>query len=172
MAEEMCANGPGLPLVVVSEELGLVGGHVNADRAFRFAGFARETQVERMFDLVTLPSRGDRLTTQHLEQQVRTTPGRVLFIARDHVARAHRAGISLATLPDADTAQRRSCDAALHGQWKERPNRRWLVSGPAQVLGGPVRVHDLAGIHQAIRIPNLLELPERADERVAEHPRQ
>ena len=46
--EQMSRKRPAMALVVVREELGLVGCHVDAGWAFAFAAFARQAQVQRV----------------------------------------------------------------------------------------------------------------------------
>ncbi len=54
--------------------------------------------------------------------------------------------------------------------------RRWcpgvIVGAQPQVLGRVVGRYHLAGIHLPLRVPQRLELPERADQLLAEHLRQ
>ena len=62
------------PGVVVGEELGLVGGHVDADGAVALAPLARQAQVESIAHLGGAPAAGDGLTAQHLEEQPGPAP--------------------------------------------------------------------------------------------------
>ena len=145
------------------EELGLVGRHVDVDRAVVRAPLAGQAQVERVIDLAALPAVGDDLAAQHLEEQPRAPARRVLLLARDHVARAHHAlGVGLAALSDADAAQRRVREVAavvgvgeLHG----RP-RRVVIRSQLEVDVDRERIDDLARVHLALGIPDALELPE------------
>ena len=80
------------PGVMVGQELGLHGGHVDLDRAVLLAALAGQAQVEGVADLGGPPARGDRgvgVPLQHLEQQPAPAAGGVLFLAGDHVGRAH-----------------------------------------------------------------------------------
>lgn len=52
-------------LVVVREKFGLIGGHVYADRALGFAGFAGEAKVERFLDGLALPFTLEHVSFQH-----------------------------------------------------------------------------------------------------------
>ena len=51
------AAGPQPAPVMMSEELGLVGGHVDIHRAIAFASLARQAQVERLFHVLVAPLR-------------------------------------------------------------------------------------------------------------------
>src|SRR5581483_10140897 len=96
-------RGAGASLVVVVQELRLVARHVDLHRAVALASLARETQVERLFDLGAPPRRLDRaLCAHHLLQQTRAPARRVLLFARRHEARTHRAVLEMAALPDAE----------------------------------------------------------------------
>ena len=77
--------------VALGQELGLVGGHVHADRAVALAALARQAQVQRLGDLVGPPAVRDHLAVRHLEQQPRAAAGGVLLLAGRPVARAHHA---------------------------------------------------------------------------------
>ena len=57
-AEGVVGEGAGVVFVVVGEELGLVGGHVDGDGALGLAGFAGEAEVEGLFDLFIFPLAG------------------------------------------------------------------------------------------------------------------
>ena len=52
--------------VVVGEELGLVGGHVDGDGALGFTGFAGEAEVEGFFDVLVLPLVGEDFALHEL----------------------------------------------------------------------------------------------------------
>jgi hypothetical protein len=70
---------------------------------------------------------GNRLPLKHLEEEMRTAARRVFLLARDHVARAHRAAIGAAALADADAAQHRVIDfSAVFGKLKMRLRRPLL----------------------------------------------
>src|SRR5260370_39836670 len=61
----------GSVLVIMSEEFRFISGDVHVGRAFRFAGFARETQIERLFYVLILPRVMHHLALEHLEEHVR-----------------------------------------------------------------------------------------------------
>ncbi len=58
-AEGVVGEGAGFAFVVVGEELGFVGGHVDGDGALGLAGFAGEAEVEGLFDLFIFPLVGE-----------------------------------------------------------------------------------------------------------------
>src|SRR5687768_3220095 len=114
--------------MVVREKFCLVRGHVHADGTFRFAGFARKTEIQRALDLIALPSARDYFATQHLEQQVSATARRMLLVASRHVARAHGAFIGLPAFADADAPKRRARDASFYRKRKERAGCVGLIT--------------------------------------------
>src|SRR5205807_8353776 len=109
-------------LVVVREELGLVGGHVDLDGAIALASFARETEIQRLPHVVVAPAARQRLAFEHLEEQPRASAARVLLVVRDAIARAHRAIVLAAALADAYATGRRKRKAAAIV--RERGGRR------------------------------------------------
>src|SRR5207249_10312959 len=90
------------------------------------------------------------------------------------VARTHRPALVTAAFADADTSNSRKREAPVV-LWKTEV-RHWLrgliVSAQTQILIDAVRIDDLAWIHQAVRIPDALELTERVYELWPEHLRQ
>src|SRR5699024_9475347 len=95
------------------------------------------------------------------EQQARTPARGVLFLARDPVARAHRALVATA-FANADTADRNAAEATLV-VWKYEVGRglgRMKIHQP-QVFIELVRIDDLTGIHLPVRIPDRLEFAKR-----------
>src|SRR4030095_13299456 len=161
-------------LVVMGQELGFVGGDVDADGTLGPASLAREAEIERLLDVLVLPAIGERIASQHLEQQVRAAARRMRLLARHLVTRTHRAAVVAAAFPDADAAERREREAATVVLKREMRGRlRWAVIGAeAQVLVGSVRIDDLARIHFSLRVPDRLELPERVDQLGTDHLRQ
>ena len=108
---------------------------------------------------------------QHLEEQVGPAAGRVLLLARDHVAGAHRAALGASALAHAHAAQGGSAQAALVlgeaevGLWL----RGCVAGAQAQVLVQPVGIDHLAGVHLPVRVPDGLELAEGLAPARAEH---
>src|SRR5262245_33203347 len=153
------------------EELGFVGGHVDVDRALALAALAGEAQVEGLLDLLGPPAVLDPLALAPLEEQARPSARRVLLLACDQVARAHRPRVVLPAFTDADAAEGRPGEAALVLRKLEVRGEPGRVVGRTQAKVGVHRVwiDDLAWIHLAVRVPDRLELPERPDEVVAEH---
>ena len=114
------------------------------------------------------------LALEQLEQHVRAAARAVLFLERHHVARAHRPGIVLAALAQADAPEHRPLEGSLVVRKRElrRGPLRRVVGAEPEVLGRQIGVDDLARVHLAVRIPDRLELAERAHDLVAEHLRQ
>ena len=52
------------------QELSLVCGHVDVDRAIAFAALASEAEIERFFDVLIAPAIGDHISLQHLPEVV------------------------------------------------------------------------------------------------------
>ncbi len=65
-AEGVVEEGAAGAFVVVGEELGLVGGHVDGDGALGFAGFAGEAEVEGFADLLVGPLVGEDFVLHEL----------------------------------------------------------------------------------------------------------
>ena len=154
-------------LVVVVEELRLVGRHVDVDGTVVRAALARQAQVEGFSHLRGLPAVGDDLALQHLEQQSRPTARAVLLLAGDHVAGAHDLlGLRHSALPDSDAPQGGVGEVVSVLCERERGvGSRWVVvDAEPEVLVERVCVHDLPGAHQPPRVPDRLELTHRADE--------
>ena len=155
---------------MVGEELGLVGGHVDVGRAVGLAALAGQAQVERVLDRVAAPAVGDRgvaVAVEHLEQQPRPAPGRVLFLQGDLVRGAHdRAAVVVvvAALADAHAAVGGLGERAAVVRVAEEQVLRGggrPVAAELEVLVEPGRVDDLARVHLVARVEDLLELAER-----------
>ena len=171
-------RGPQPVLVVVGQELGLVGGHVHVDRAVALAALAGQAQVEGVANGCRAPAVGDRavrVVVEHLEQQTRPAAGGVLLFAGCAVGGTHdSAGVATA-LSDTDAAQHGTVEAAVVVGITEVQVAglvRGVVRSEPQVLVRTVRVDHLAGVHPVVRVDQGLELGERLDHLVAEHDRQ
>src|ERR1051326_6351054 len=162
-------------LVAMREELRFERRHVDADRAIARAALARETEIERLVDLVRAPEL-ELVAVQHLPEEMGTATRRMLLLERDHVARAHHAAarFGVPAFADPDATRRRVREAAAVGGIREvRVDlRRPVVHAETEVLSGAKCVHDLARVHLRLRIPDRLELAEGADQVVAEHLRE
>src|ERR1051326_399228 len=160
-------------LVVVRQELGLVGRHVDVHRALPFAALAGKAQVERRLHLLLLPAAAKHFALHRFPEQAGPAASRVHLLAGRHVARAHHARF-LAAFADADAAQRRPPEIAGVILVVEMRAARAGVVGDAQpqVLVHAVRIDDLAGIHPVAGIPDRLELAESVHHFFTEHERK
>ncbi len=107
--------------VVVVEELRLVRGHVDADRAVAAAALAGQAQVERVPDLRGAPAVGDDLARQHLVQQPGPAARGVLLLPCGPERGAHdpRTGFRRTALGDADTPAHRRREVPAVGRVAE-----------------------------------------------------
>ena len=132
-----------VPLPVVGEELALEAGDVNANRALRLARSTLETQIERVVDrLVAEPCLAE--PAGHRQAQDVRAPARgVLFVARRHVRRTHRAFERLATCAEPAAHLHGAGEAALRDiqrRWAPcasstwRPKRKLAVRGGASTI--------------------------------------
>jgi hypothetical protein len=159
----------------VREELGLVRGDVDGDRAVALAALAREAEVERLLHVRVAPALlPDRLPVQHLEQQAGAPARRVHLLARDHVTRAHRPALGAAALADAEAALRRRREApAVARETEVRLDPPRAVGGPEpQVRVERVGLDQLVRVQLEVRVPDRLELAECLHELRPEHLRQ
>jgi hypothetical protein len=120
----------------VRAELGLVGRHVDIDRAVALAALAAEAQIERVLDRVVAPIARDGAAMHHLEQEVRAAARRMLLLACCEVARAHDAvfGVVPAAFADADATDRGALPIAFG--WKGEAGleaRRAVFRAEAQI---------------------------------------
>ena len=160
-------------LVVMREELRLQRRHVDTDRTVLRAALAGEAEVERLEHLLGPPEL-ELLPVDHLPEQSRAPARGVLLLARDHVAGTHHAAVRVATVADADAAERRVLEAAVILLEREvglQPRRRVVRSEP-KVVRDPIGVDDLARVHLPVGIPDGLELAERVDQLGPEHLRE
>ena len=70
-SKSISVQRPALAFVIVRQKLRLVRRDVDVRRAFRFAGFAGKAQVERLLDVLVLPSAAHHFALQHFKQHVR-----------------------------------------------------------------------------------------------------
>ena len=153
------------------QKLGLIRGDVDVGGTFRFAGFAGEAQVERLFNVLVLPSAAHHLSLQHFEQHVRAAPGAVFFLKRHHVAGTHRAGIVLAAFPQPNAPYRRLGEgtAVIRKLEMGFGLERLIVRAQTQILGGQVGVDHLVRVHLIVRVPGGLEFDEGLHQLRTEH---
>ena len=146
-------------IVVHRERLGFQRCHVDAERALALARLALEAQVEDAVQPVAAKRRARVRQGQRVEQGVRAAPGRVFFVARGHVRRAHDAGRGLAAQPDVHAAVGGAAHSA--GSLETEPGRKLRPFRPrhiAQVACHGRRVHDLPRVHPVLRIEQPLGL--------------
>src|SRR5579875_1324080 len=153
------------------EELRLISGHVHVNRAFRLATLAGQTKAEGFAHIRVAPLSLNHFAMEHLKEQPRATAGGMLFLSRGSVAGAHRAAAFLAAFANADT----TLDGLLktsailrEGELRLRLPRL-VIQAHAQIFIHAIRIHELAGIHSAFRVPNRLEFAERLRQLRPEH---
>jgi hypothetical protein len=117
--ERMRVQGTTPALVVVREELGAVGRHVDVRGALRLAGLAGQAQVERPLDRLVFPAVLHDLALKELEEQVRAAARAVLLLERHHVAGTHRPAVVFPALAQTDAPQRRPRDRPTSGNANE-----------------------------------------------------
>ena len=182
-------------LVMLRQELSLVRSHVHLHRTLRLASLAAQAKIQRLMHGLALESLRVQRPREHLPQQVRTAPRRMLLVAGGAIARTHHPAVCLAARAHAHASFRcRLQRSAVLGKRKvrvkvlleaircafflARPCRRRLIPPQvalAQVLDRVVdahRIDQLAGIHAVVRIPQRLELAKRLHQLGPEHLRQ
>ena len=155
------------PAVALREELGLVGGHVDPDRAVALAPLARQAQVQRLGHLVGLPAVLDHLAVRHLEQQPGASPRGVHLLARGPEARAHHPAVRGDALAHAQAAAGGAGEAAAVVRERERGGvaQGGKPDEDPQVVVQPGRPHDAIRVEPAVGVPDPLELLEGPDDR-------
>src|SRR5580704_4868656 len=148
----------------MGEELGFVGGDVDADRAFGFASLAGQAEIERVFDFFAAPAVADdpislAFALGHLPEQVGAAAGGVFFFAGGAVAGAHHSAFVVAALAYAYAAEGSLGQAAVvGGELEIRFRFPGRVSGAeAEVFIEFVGLDPFAGIHLPFGIPGRLE---------------
>ena len=173
-AEGIVRQGMNAAGKVMGQKFGLPRRHIHVDRTFGFAGFAGETQIERLFHFLVAPAAGKDIALQHLPQQVRAAPGGVFLLERDHVAGAHRSVVLLAAGAHADTAQRGFAEGTVvcgelePGFGLLRLVARAQTKVVHRLIDGD-RIDELSRIHAVLRIPQGLELAECLHQIGAKH---
>src|SRR5262249_38293186 len=141
-------------------ELGFVGGHVNADRAFGFARLASKAKIECVLHIIALPAAVQWIALEHFKQQPRAASRRVLFFSRGHVAGTHSPAFFFAALAHAYAADRGLRKMPVRF-WKSeiRLDRgRLVVCAQPQVFIEWIGINLFARIHLPVRVPDSLEL--------------
>src|SRR5207302_3357656 len=131
----------------------------------------RQTKVERVFQILVLPTAFERLTAQHFKEQARASAGGMLLFPRRHVAGTHGAAVILAALAYADAAQSSLRKmAVIFRKRKIRLHRRGAVGcAKTQILVERIGVNLFARIHFPAGVPYALELAEGFHQLRAEH---
>ena len=164
---------PRSALVVVVGEFGLVGGHVDVDRAVRQTPFARQAQIERVAHLGGAPPVGHHVALQHLPQQMRAPAGGVLLLAGGLIARAHHPAAGLAALADAHAAALGLGEVAVVVRIGEQRQRLSLQRRLMADVGVQRRrIHHHTGVEHPARIPDVLHAGHQRQPVVAVHPAQ
>src|SRR5260370_2359522 len=91
--------------IIVREKLRLVCRNIHICRALGLAGFARQTQIQRLLDVFIFPAVTYDLSLEQLKEQVRAPPRAVLFFSTCHITGAHRSAIALSARPQSTAAQ-------------------------------------------------------------------
>ncbi|MGX1222642.1 hypothetical protein RKD42_003901 [Streptomyces ambofaciens] len=169
-------GGATAPGVVVVQELRLVRGHVDLDRAVGAAALAGQAQVQGVPDLRRPPAVRHQLAREHLVQQTGPPPRGVLLLPRRPEGRAHhtRARHRRRTaLGDPDAAAHRRREVAAVGRVAERHVHRLpRQDGEAEVRVEGCRADQHAGVEEVVRVPDGLRAFEEGDGLRAVHPRQ
>ena len=130
----------------------------------RLARLALEAEVERLVraSRSARPSAG-KAAGHHQPQGVGAAAGRVLLVAGDHVARAHRPAAGLAAGADARAHLDGAGEPALAGEVED--GRLGLVGvivgADPEVVAGVGRGDDLAGVHPVVGVEGALDGLER-----------
>ena len=186
LAQQQMAERARPVLVLLIEHFGLELGHVDLRRAFGLAGLALQAEVERFVKRFVIEAvfLAGQFAGHRQAEQVGATAGRVDFVARDHVAGAHRAARPSCgrhrrpstsrppgqTPPDSEKSSTVGCGLV-----------RMVVRPDAQVLAGVGVAHDLAGVEPVLGVkgafdvlkgrvnlgPEQLAVPEAAGQSVA-----
>ncbi len=157
--------------VVVGEELGLVGGHVDGDGALGLAGFAGEAEVEGFADLLVLPLLGEDFALHELPEEMGAAAGGVELFAGGHEAGAHGSGVGFAAGSDAYAAEGGGGEGAVvFGEGEVSFGLPGVVVGAeAEVFVDLVAVDHFVGVEAVVRVPEALEGAEGVHEFGAEH---
>src|SRR5690606_13964506 len=90
--------------VIMRQEFGLVRGHVGMGGAVAAATVARQTGIQRFFDLFTVPAVLYNVALQHFPKQARAPTRGKAFVLGGAIARAHGAALLAAATAHAYAA--------------------------------------------------------------------
>ncbi len=161
-------------LVMVGEELGFVGGHVDGDGALGFAGFAGEAEVEGFADLLVGPSIGEDFVLHELPEEMGAATGGVELFAGRHEAGAHGGGVGFAAGSYSNAAESgRGEGAVFFGEGEVSFGLPGFVVGAeAKVFVDLVGVDELVGVHAIGGIEDAFEPAKGLHQVFAEHFRE
>jgi hypothetical protein len=150
--------------------------HVDAGRAFAPARLARDAELQRLGDIVAEQTIGPELAGEREAQRVGAAAREVLFVARDAVGRAHRAGVELPAGAVVVAHLDGTEQAALRAGPRRPVERRrhverrivWRVTKQRAVVEVG-RADDAAGVEQARGVERVLHRLEGPREAGAEH---
>ena len=159
--------------IVVEEKFRAVRRHIHRRRTLALASFARQTQRQRVVQRQVGETLGQQVGGQSLEQYPRASAGRMDFLARRHVRRAHRARLGFSAFSDSDAFERRTRQSAFGTEVEMGGDfARPIARAQLQVRVERMRIDNHARIHHRIGIEDSLEIAERADQLGPEHHRQ
>ncbi len=156
-------------LIVLRQKLRLISCHVYLHRALALAGFATEAEIERFMHVAALEALFAQRAGQHLPEQSCAAARGVLFLARSAVTGTHHAALTLAACAHTHAALGGAPQRSTIGGKDEMRLRfgvrvtRRCGQAVEKILDGVVdahRIHQLAGIHAVLRVPQRLELAE------------
>ena len=153
------------------KKFGLIGGDIHVHRTIAFAAFAGETQIERFFNRLVVPSALQRIAVHHFKKQMAAAPRGVHFFAGHTVAGTHGLAFHAPAFTHTHAAQAGVGEiAVIFGimEVRLRPPGIVVRSEP-QILVAAVSLHDFAGIHLPLRIPDGFELAKRFHQFRAKH---
>src|ERR1700720_5010375 len=96
---------PPVAFVVVRKEFRPVSSNIDVRRALGFARFTRETQIERLFDVLVFPAVAQHFALEQFKEKVRAPTRTVFLFSRGHVTWAHGAAFALPARSKPDAPQ-------------------------------------------------------------------
>src|SRR6266849_188265 len=167
----MSVQWPSIFFVVVREELCLISRDIDVRRAFGFACFTRQTQVERFLDVLIVPAVAQHFALQQLKQHVRAPSRAVFLLSRGHVARAHGAAIIFPACSEPDAAQRCFSQRAVVLRKLKMSLRplRTVIRAEAQIFCWKIWIDYFVRVELVFGISHALEFSERLHQLRTKH---